>query len=342
MSLSSIPVLQPESNLTAVPVGAGDAAWQLGSRTATAGDGTETDPEAVQESAFPGGSSGSRPASASAREAMQAPRMPVLSSLGERHHGRVYEFFQTNSGAVGETFRSFSRPQSSTTRFWTQNMERRCLIGTVVFVTLLPLALILWCVCIWRCRRRKEHAPAALGHELETGSCPSHPDNPTSHPGTPETQTQHKQLQPLTAKQAHLPSARAPLPLLHPSPSPNALKPQNLPSYPRRQPRHHTCPHVQLHRKGRMTHCNATDYRCGDRAPHPHLRGQPFHPPHEEGQSRCMSVHVALTAKPHEAPSTGSSPRPAAAVDMPTMSTRGGGRQEPRTGGSSDWHAQPP
>ncbi|XP_042645172.1 uncharacterized protein LOC122154674 isoform X5 [Tyto alba] len=74
----------------------GDAALQLGSGSATAGDGTgvpdgrtfpaprldpaqesgwhprETDAVAVQESAFPGGSSGSLPASASAREAMQA------------------------------------------------------------------------------------------------------------------------------------------------------------------------------------------------------------------------------------------------------------------------------
>ncbi|XP_042660950.1 translation initiation factor IF-2-like isoform X3 [Tyto alba] len=76
--------------------GEGDAALQLGSGSATAGDGTgvpdgrtfpaprldpaqesgwhprETDAVAVQESAFPGGSSGSLPASASAREAMQA------------------------------------------------------------------------------------------------------------------------------------------------------------------------------------------------------------------------------------------------------------------------------
>ncbi|XP_042662925.1 uncharacterized protein LOC116962373 [Tyto alba] len=210
----------------AVPVGAGDAAWQLGSRTATAGDGTdvpdgrtfpapqldpaqesgwhptgpprakypaeggensreasevmkhvleelertqETDPEAVQESAFPGGSSGSRLASASAREAMQAPRMPVLSRFGEHHRSKVYEFHPTDSGAVGKKRPSMSRPHNIASVLCPQDVRKGCMIGTVVIVIFVPLALLLCYVIVQQRSKSKDHAYAAWVQRLETG-----------------------------------------------------------------------------------------------------------------------------------------------------------------------------
>ncbi|XP_042662923.1 T-cell surface antigen CD2-like isoform X2 [Tyto alba] len=245
MSLSSIPVLQPESNLTAVPVGAGDAAWQLGSRTATAGDGTETDPEAVQESAFPGGSSGSRPASASAREAMQAPRMPVLSRFGEHQRGKVYEFPQTNSGAVGETSPTVSRPQNIPSVLCPQDVRKGCMIGTVVIVIFVPLALLLCYVFVRQRSKSKEHAPAPWGHRLETSGYPLRSVSPTSHPGIAGSWDQRQQLQPPPETPARPPSRRDSLPPpppppptpLAPSPTLAASVPQNGPSSPKPQPR---------------------------------------------------------------------------------------------------------
>ncbi|XP_042645170.1 uncharacterized protein LOC122154674 isoform X3 [Tyto alba] len=73
-----------------------------------------------------------------------------------------------------------------------------------------------------RCKQRsksKEHAPAPWGHRLETGGYPLRPVSPTSHPGIPDSWDQHQQPQPPPETPARPPSM-APTAPGSPSPGP--------------------------------------------------------------------------------------------------------------------------
>ncbi|KAM9276984.1 uncharacterized protein RDI95_009017 isoform 2-T3 [Morus bassanus] len=147
---------------------------------------TETGQEAVQNEVFPGGSSSLLPVPPEETEAMQAIGTPVLSKPGGHHRSSVYEFFRTDSDAVGERTTTVPNPQKTASVFWPQDRQKRC---TVAAVVTLPLTILLCCAMIYWRRKRNQHASAASGDELETGSCPSHTDSPSSCPSTPESGT---------------------------------------------------------------------------------------------------------------------------------------------------------
>ncbi|KAM7095585.1 uncharacterized protein J5F26_010072 [Ciconia maguari] len=127
------------------------------------------DQEAAEKDVFPEGHSSFLPVPAEEAEAMQATGTAVLSRPREVHHGKVYEFFRTDSDAVGETTTSLPNPQRTTSVLASQDVRRRCTAATVVF---LLLAVLLCGVVVWRRRKRKEHLPAASGAQPETDACP--------------------------------------------------------------------------------------------------------------------------------------------------------------------------
>ncbi|XP_035758687.1 uncharacterized protein LOC118453219, partial [Egretta garzetta] len=114
--------------------------------------GHETDQEAVKNKMFPERSSGSLPVPAEETVATQAISTPVLPRPREDRQSSVYEFFRTDSGAVGERIPSVSSPQSTTRGRWPQNAQRHCMVAAVVS---LPLAILLCFVVICLRTKRK-------------------------------------------------------------------------------------------------------------------------------------------------------------------------------------------
>ncbi|XP_068264654.1 uncharacterized protein [Nyctibius grandis] len=124
-----LPVLNPESRPTAVPIGEGNVASRMGS--------------------------GDEPPQAGA----------VLSEPGEDRHGRVYEFYRTDSGEVEKTPARASNAHRSAGRLCPSDVRWHCLISAVAIILSVPAAIML-CYIIIRVRRKmKQRITAATGYE---------------------------------------------------------------------------------------------------------------------------------------------------------------------------------
>ncbi|XP_054694126.1 uncharacterized protein LOC129211294 [Grus americana] len=201
-----VPVLEPERSPTALPVGEGDPVSRLGSRTeppavrvgrpraknhAEGGKKSleslevlkqaleelekrhETDQEAGQEQAFPEGSSGLLPPFVKETEAMQGTGMPALPKPPGDSHDGAHEFFQVDSGVVGERTTTAYSPQSTRSFPRLQDIGWHWVTDTTAGVVSLVLAVLVCCLLIrWR-RKRKERIATALQNQAEAGDHPS-------------------------------------------------------------------------------------------------------------------------------------------------------------------------
>ncbi|XP_052635783.1 uncharacterized protein LOC128138637 isoform X2 [Harpia harpyja] len=228
-------VREPQGNPTDVAGRNGYPASQLGSRADTQGDRTgpqrakhkakaeigkssqwspevlkeilkeldkaarEMDCETVEKEAFQEGDSDAVPVSDEKTGAIQSTGVPVavLSSPGEAHHARRYEFSPKNAGVDGKRNTNGMDPQ---------DFRYYCIEGAVAVLGSVLFGMILCCVIrVWRKRQRRLSAASRARHD--TSSCSSGLDSPSSRPSTPESWTRRQKPSPVPGKPARLPQS---------------------------------------------------------------------------------------------------------------------------------------
>ncbi|XP_074878333.1 uncharacterized protein LOC142028274 [Buteo buteo] len=121
----------------------------------------------------------------------------VLSSPGEAHHARRYEFSPKSAGVDDKRNTNAVDPQ---------DFRYYCIEGAVAVLGSVLFGMILCCViCLWRKRRRR--LSAASRAWSDTSSCSSGLDSRSSRCSTPESWTRQQEPSPVPAKPAPLPQS---------------------------------------------------------------------------------------------------------------------------------------
>ncbi|XP_074878255.1 uncharacterized protein LOC142028044 [Buteo buteo] len=159
----------------------------------------EMDRETVEKEAFQEGDSHAVPVSDEKTGAIQSTGVPVavLSSPGEAHHARRYEFSPKSAGVDDKRNTNAVDPQ---------DFRYYCIEGAVAVLGSVLFGMILCCViCLWRKRRRR--LSAASRAWSDTSSCSSGLDSRSSRCSTPESWTRQQEPSPVPAKPAPLPQS---------------------------------------------------------------------------------------------------------------------------------------
>ncbi|XP_074878319.1 uncharacterized protein LOC142028250 isoform X2 [Buteo buteo] len=131
------------------------------------------------------------------KELDKAARVAVLSSPGEAHHARRYEFSPKSAGVDDKRNTNAVDPQ---------DFRYYCIEGAVAVLGSVLFGMILCCViCLWRKRRRR--LSAASRAWSDTSSCSSGLDSRSSRCSTPESWTRQQEPSPVPAKPAPLPQS---------------------------------------------------------------------------------------------------------------------------------------
>ncbi|XP_069634074.1 uncharacterized protein [Haliaeetus albicilla] len=157
------------------------------------------DRETVEKEAFQEGDSHAVPVSDEKTGAIQSTGVPVavLSSPGEAHHARRYEFSPKNAGVDDKRNTNAMDPQ---------DFRYYCIEGAVAVLGSVLFGMILCCVIhLWRKRRRR--LSAASRARSDTSSCSSGLDSRSSRCSTPESWTRQQEPSPVPGKAARLPQS---------------------------------------------------------------------------------------------------------------------------------------
>ncbi|XP_029862100.1 uncharacterized protein LOC115337827 isoform X2 [Aquila chrysaetos chrysaetos] len=192
-------VREPQGKPTDVAGRNGYPASQPGSRADAQGDRTGPQRAKYKAKAEIGESSQRSPEVLKEilEELDKAARVAVLSSPGEAHHARRYEFSPKNAGVDDKRNTNAMDPQ---------DFRYYCIEGAVAVLGSVLFGMILCCViCLWRKRQRR--LSAASRAQPDTSSCSSGLDSPSSRPSTPESWTQQQEPSPVPGKPARLPQS---------------------------------------------------------------------------------------------------------------------------------------